>query len=179
MFERIRLALYETRLKDLIYTRRVPVNEIERINAGEARVRGIELTARTRLASWLDLDANYAWIDSEMLENDADPSSVGKRLTNSPEHIAGIALTARRGPWIGTLDARYTSHVYFTSANTDVVEGVPGSYDAYTMVNAKASYAFNKTVTASLAINNLLDEEAYSFFLLPGRSAVAELDFSF
>jgi iron complex outermembrane receptor protein len=173
------LTLYETRLKDLIYTKRVPVNTIERINAGEARVRGVELSARTRLTSWLDLDANYAWIDSEMLENDADPSSVGKRLTNSPEHIAGIALTARRGPWIGTLDARYTSHVYFTSANTDVVEGVPGSYDAYTMVNAKASYAFNKTVTASLAVNNLLDEEAYSFFLLPGRSAVAELDFSF
>jgi len=173
------LTLYETRLEDLIYTKRVPVNEIQRINAGEARVRGVELTARTRLTSWLELDANYAWIDSEMLENDADPSSVGKRLTNSPEHITGIALTARRGPWTGTLDARYTSHVYFTAANTDVVEGVPGSYDAYTMVNAKARYAFNKTVTASLAINNLLDEEAYSFFLLPGRSAVAELDFSF
>jgi iron complex outermembrane receptor protein len=173
------LTLYEPRLKDLIYTKRVPTNTIVRINAGEARVRGIELTARTRLTSWLELDANYAWIDSEMLENDADPSSVGKRLTNSPEHIAGIGLTAQHGPWTGTLNARYVSHVYFTAANTDVVEGVPGSYDAYTLVNAKAGYAFSKTVKASLAINNLLDEEAYSFFLLPGRSAVAELDFSF
>ena len=173
------LNLYETRLKDLIYTKRVPTNTIVRINAGKARVRGIELTARTRLASWLELDANYAWIDSEMLENDADPSSVGKRLTNSPEHIAGIGLTAQRGPWSGTLNARYVSHVFFTAANTDVVEGVPGSYDAYTVVNAKAGYAFSKNVKASLAINNLLDEDAYSFFLLPGRSAVAELDFSF
>jgi len=173
------LTVYETRLKDLIYTKRVPVNLIDRINAGEARVRGIELTAHTRLTKWLELDANYAWIDSEMLENEADPSSVGKRLTNSPEHIAGIALTAQRGAWTGTLNARYVSHVYFTAANTDVVEGVPGSYDAYTVVNAKAGYAFSKTVKASLAINNLLDEDAYSFFLLPGRSAVAELDLSF
>lgn len=173
------LTVYETRLKNLIYTKRVPTDTIDRINAGEARVRGIELTARTRLTKWLELDANYAYIDSEMLENDADPSSVGKRLTNSPEHIAGIGLTAQRGPWTGTLNARYVSHVFFTSANTDVVEGVPGSYDAYTLVNAKAGYAFSKTVKASLAINNLLDEEAYSFFLLPGRSAVAELDFSF
>jgi len=173
------LTLYETRLKNLIYTKRVPVNLIDRINAGEARVRGIELTARTRLTPWLVLDANYAWIDSEMLENDADPSSVGKRLTNSPKHIAGIGLTAQRGPWTGTLDARYVSHVFFTAANTDVVEGVPGSYDAYTLVNAKAGYAFSKTVKASLGIHNLLDEEAYSFFLLPGRSAVAELDFTF
>lgn len=173
------LIVYETRLKDLIYTKRTPGNLIDRINAGEARVRGIELTARTRLTKWLELDANYAWIDSEMLENDADPSSVGKRLTNSPEHIAGIGLTAQHGPWTGTLNARYVSHVYFTAANTDVVEGVPGSYDAYTLVNAKAGYAFSKTVKASLGIHNLLDEQAYSFFLLPGRSAVAELDFSF
>jgi hypothetical protein len=31
----------------------------------------------------------------------------------------------------------------------------------------------------ALAINNLLDEDAYSFFLHPSRSAAAELDFSF
>lgn len=173
------LTLYETRLKDLIYTKRTPGNFVDRINAGEARVRGVELTARTRLASWLQLDANYAWIDSEMLANPADPTSVGKRLTQSPEHIAGIALTAWRGPWSGTLDARYSSHVHFTADNSDVVEGVPGSYDAYTMVNAKVGYAFSKTVTSSLSIRNLLDEKAYSFFLLPGRSAVAELAFNF
>lgn len=173
------LTLYETRLEDLIYTKRVPGDLIDRINAGEARIRGVEVTGHTRLARWLTLDANYAYIDSEMLENDADPSSVGKRLTNSPEHIAGIALTAQQGRWTGTLDARYVSHIYFTAANTDTVEGVPGSYDAHTLVNAKLGYAFTKTVKASLAVNNLLDEEAYSFFLLPGRSAVAELDFNF
>ena len=172
------LTVYQTRLKDLIYRKRTG-GVIDRINAGEARIRGIELTGRTRLTSWLELDANYAWIDSEMLENAADPSSVGKRLTDSPEHIAGIGLTAQRGPWTGTLNARYVSHVFFNADNSDVVEGVPGSYDAYTLVNAKAGYAFSKTVKASLAINNLLDEEAYSFFLLPGRSAVAELDFNF
>lgn len=172
------LTLYETRLKDLIYTKRTPGNFVDRINAGEARIRGVELTARTRLTSWLQLDANYAWIDSEMVANPADPTSIGKRLTQSPKHIAGVALAARRGPWTGTVDARYTSHVYFTADNSDVVEGVPGSYDAYTMVNAKVGYAFSKTVKGSLAITNLLDEKAYSFFLLPGRSAVAELVFS-
>ena len=173
------LTLYETRLKHLIYTMRTPGNFVDRINAGEARIRGVELTARTRLARWLELDANYAWIDSEILENSADPDSVGKRLTNSPEHIAGIGLTARQGPWTGTLEARYVSHVYFTADNSDVVEGVPGSYDAHTLVNARAGYALSRHVKAALGIHNLLDEEAYSFFLLPGRSAVAELEFGF
>lgn len=179
------LTVYETRLKNLIYLDQVDelspdgLAQSFRINAGKAEVRGIELTGRTRLTRWLTLDANYAWIDSEILENAADPESVGKRLTHSPKHIAGIGLTAQQGPWTGTLDARYVSHVFATAANTDVVEGVPGSYDAYTLVNAKAGYAFTKTVKASLGIHNLLDEEAFTFFLLPGRSAVAELDFSF
>lgn len=171
------ITLYETRLKDLIY-RKQDGSNIDRINAGEARVRGIELTARTRLTDWLEFQANYGYIDSEILENDADPLTVGKRLTDSPEHIAGLSLTAQRGPWTGVLSARYVSHVFFNPQNTDVVEGVPGSYDAYTMVNAKLGYAFSKTVKGSLAISNLLDEQAYSFFLLPGRSAVAELVFS-
>ncbi|MDP1644072.1 MAG: TonB-dependent receptor [Thiobacillus sp.] len=176
------LTLYETRLENLIYLKQADTSttrESFRINAGKARVRGIELTARTRLTNWLELDANYAYIESEMLENAADLLSVGKRLIDSPKNIAGIGLTAQQGPWTGTLSARYVSHVFFTAQNTDVVEDVPGSYDAYTLVNAKAGYAFSKTVKASLAINNLLDEKAYSFFLLPGRSATAELDFSF
>lgn len=171
------LTVYQTDLENLIYTKRVGLN-IDRLNAGKARVRGIEVSGRMQLTRWLELNANYAWIDSEILENAVDPLSVGKRLTNSPEHIAGIELAARRGPWSGTLGARYVSHVYFNSSNTDVVEGVPGSYDAYTLVNAKAAYAFSKNVKASLSIHNLMDEEAYSFFLLPGRSATAELEFS-
>lgn len=172
------ITLYETRLKDLIY-RKQDGSNIYRINAGRAHIRGIELTARTRLTDWLEFQANYGYVDSEMLENDADPLTVGKRLTDSPEHIAGLSLTAQRGSWTGVLSARYVSHVFFNPQNTDVVEGVPGSYDAYTMVNAKVGYAFSKTVKGSLSVHNLFDEEAYSFFLLPGRSAVAELAFNF
>ncbi|MEW5967195.1 MAG: TonB-dependent receptor [Pseudomonadota bacterium] len=171
------VTVCESTLKNLIYTKHVGF-EINCLNAGKARVRGIELTGQTSLTRWLELGANYAWVDSEILENSFDSDSVGKRLTQSPEHIAGVALTAQQGPWTGTLDARYTSHVHFTSDNSDVVEGVPGSYDAYTMVNAKVGYAFTKRVKGSLAITNLLDEKAYSFFLLPGRSVVAELAFS-
>jgi iron complex outermembrane receptor protein len=77
------------------------------------------------------------------------------------------------------LNARYVSHIYWTAQNTDVVEGVPGSYDAHTMVNAKVGYALNKSIKTSLAINNLLDTKAYSYFLLPRRNLTAELDLSF
>ena len=100
-------------------------------------------------------------------------------MTDSPKNIAGIGLTAQQGAWSGTLDARYVSHSFFTAHNTDVVEGVPGSYDAHTTVNAKLGYEFVKGVKGAVAINNLFNVKAYSFFLLPSRNVTAEMEFSF
>ncbi len=175
-------TVYETQLSDLIYVKQVTTVApllSQRINAGKARVRGVELGASHVLTSWLALDANYAYIDSKVLENAADPLSVGKRLTDAPRNIIGIGMTAQRGDWSAKLNARYVSHIFWNAQNTDVVEGVPGSYDAHTMVNAKLGYAFNKNVTTSIAINNLMDTQAYSYFLLPRRNLTAELDFNF
>lgn len=178
-------TFYETQLTNLIYVKQVTtvpppaISLSQRINAGKAMIRGIELAAISRLTDWMALDANYAYIDSEMLENATDPLSVGKRLTDSPKNIAGFGLTAQQGAWSGSLSARYVSHIFWTAQNTDVVEGVPGSYDAYTIVNAKLGYEFAKGVKGTLAINNLLDTQAYSYFLLPSRNATVEMDFSF
>lgn len=179
---RAAITLFHTRLADLIYLKQVDTattKESFRINAGRARVAGVELSAHTRLASWLTLDANYAYVASEVLKNAADPLSVGKRLTDSPRHIAGIELVAHHGPWSGTLGVRHVSHVFLTAQNTDVVEGVPGSYDAHTRVDARAGYAFSKRIKVALAVDNLLDETAYSFFRMPGRSVTAEVDLAF
>lgn len=176
---RVTATYYDTRLSNLIYLMQVSATNSLRINAGKAKVSGIELGATTKLTKWLELNANYAYIDSKVLKNAADPLSVGKRLTDAPRNIAGIGLTAQQGAWSGTLNARYVSHIFWTAQNTDIVEGVPGSYDAHTMVNARLAYAFSRAVKGALAVNNLLDKKAYSYFLLPRRNVTAEVDFSF
>lgn len=177
---RLNATYYETRLNDLIYSQQTAVaNTKLKINAGKASIRGVELSVVTQVADWLELDANYAYVDSTMLENAADPLSVGKRLTDSPKNIAGVSLTATQGGWSAWLSARYVSHVFWNAQNTDVVEGVPGSYDAYTVANAKLGYAFTRNIKGSVAINNLFDTRAYSYFLLPGRNVTAGMDFSF
>lgn len=177
---------YDTRLSNLIYVKQIlpdpappALKQSVRINAGKAKVRGIELGINMKLSSWLELDANYAYIDSKMLENATDPLSVGKRLTDSPKNIAGIGLTAQQGAWSGSIHALNVSHIFWTAQNTDVFEGVPGSYDAHTMVNAKLGYEFSKGVKGVAAINNLLNTKAYSYFLLPSRNVTAEMDFTF
>ena len=172
-------TLYSTELHDLIYLQQLSPTQSLRINAGRARVNGVEFALETRLNPWLMLGANYARVDTLMLENTADPLSVGKRLTDAPQHIAGISLKARQGAWSGRLEARHVGHVYWTAQNTDVVEGVPGSYDAYTVVNVGAGYDLSKQLHASLSINNLFDRHYYAYFLMPGRNLTAELRFSY
>ncbi|MBK9160433.1 MAG: TonB-dependent receptor [Nitrosomonadales bacterium] len=169
---------YETQLSDLIYLQQVSATKSLRINAGKAKVKGLELAVATRLTGRLELEANYAYIDSRMLDNLADPLSVGKRLTDVPKNIAGVSLTARQGAWTGVLSARHYSHIFWTAQNTDIVEGVPGSYDAHTMVNANIGYEFSRGVKGRLDINNLFNTKAYSYFLLPGRNLTVEMSFA-
>ena len=172
---------YQTTLKDLITNFRlsnVPIVS-KRINAGKAKINGVELAVTAELTDWLKLNSSYAYVGSEMLENSVDPLSVGKRLIDSPKNIFNIGVTVQQDEWTGVLSASYSSKVFSTAQNTDVASSVPGSYDALTMVNAKVGYAFTKMVKGSVAINNLLDKKAYSYFLLPGRNMTAELVFSF
>lgn len=171
---------YQTLIQDLITNKRLsstPIIVSQRINAGRAKISGIELSAESILTSWLEMSTSLALIESEMLENEADPASVGKRLIDSPKNIFSLLFTAHQGTWSGTLSAHYYSKIYSTAANTDTAEGVPGAYDPRTLVNTKIMYAFSKEVKGRVAINNLLDEKSYSFFLNPGRSLMAGLDF--
>lgn len=63
---------------------------------------------------------------------------------------------------------------------TPGVSGVQGSYDAYFKLNGKLSYRLSDRISASLAINNLLDREYYSgTFLADGRSYYTGLNAKF
>jgi iron complex outermembrane receptor protein len=150
----------------------------QRINAGRAKITGVELSAESTLTNWLALNTSLAYIESKTLENEADPASVGKRLIDTPKNIFNLLLTAHQGPWSGSLNVYYYSKIYSTAQNSDIVEGVPGAYDPRTLVNAKIVHAFSKAIKGHVAFNNVLDEKSYSFFLNPGRSLVAGLDFA-
>jgi iron complex outermembrane receptor protein len=170
---------YDTRINDMIYAKNVNTTLTQRINAGVAQVKGLELGLGFKLASWLELNSNVSWINSEIMSNTADPLSVGKRLTGVPDRIVFVGLTARQGAWTGSVEARYSGQTYVQAQNTDIVTGVPGSRGAFTMVNAKLGYQFNKMVRANLAINNVMDAQVYQFYKMPARNATAELVLSF
>lgn len=172
------LTYFESRLTDMIVLKQIATNTRQYVNIGEAKVRGIEWTGKVQWTPHLRLDTNYSWIDATTVQNDADPASVGKRLTSVPQEQFYAGLTAERGAWSGTIDLRYTGKVYANTDNTDTATGVYGAYDPYTWVNAKVGYRLNRRLSINLGVTNLTDRKVYQSILMPGRSWNTELVYS-
>jgi iron complex outermembrane receptor protein len=172
-------SVYQTRLSDLIYAQQIDLSLTQRINAGKARSQGVELGLAAKPLNWLEVATHVSWIDAKILDNPTDRLSEGKRMTNVPRRIAYLGLTARQGPWSATAEARYNGKTFVTARNTDAVEGVPGSNDPITTLNAKIGYRISPQWRLSLAVNNLLDRTQYSFARLPQRNATLEAVASF
>lgn len=150
-----------------------------RINAGKAQTNGVTLSATHHFDADNRVFANLTYTHSEMLENSASPSSVGKRLTGLPEKQASIGFETRLGNWRLSTSGRYASKQYADDTNTDSAVSVYKAYDAYFVVDSKLSYHFNKELTASLAVSNLLDRNYFSYYAAPGRAWFASLAYNY
>ncbi|MDX9744541.1 MAG: TonB-dependent receptor [Arcobacteraceae bacterium] len=173
------VSYYQTTLKDMIFGKTIDATHVQKENAGEAQVKGLELTASTELSPWLNLDLSYSKTDSEIIKNDVAPATVGKQLTQTPETMWSATLSSQYESWTGLIETKYTGKVFNTQENTDIAEGVFGSHQSYTMTNMKVGYKFNNTIKGNVAINNVTDEKVYQYYLLPGRNATVELVLTF
>uniref|UniRef100_Q478H5 TonB-dependent receptor n=1 Tax=Dechloromonas aromatica (strain RCB) TaxID=159087 RepID=Q478H5_DECAR len=180
----IRATYFHNEIDDLIYLgpkQTGPGNIVvrKRINAGKARTNGVTLSATHHFDADNRVFANLTYTHSEMLENSASPSSVGKRLTGLPEKQASIGFETRRGDWLLSTSGRYASKQYADDTNADTAAAVYKAYDAYFVVDSKLSYRFNKSLNASLAVSNLFDRNYFSYYAAPGRAWFASLAYSY
>ncbi len=106
---------------------------------------------------------------------------MGKLLTDVPRTTWSAGLEYDRAPWTGFLVARHVGHVFGSGndQNTNTVEGVYGSYDAYTVLAAKVIFRFDRHVSVSLAADNLTDRQYFVFAKQPGRTFYGELAYRF
>lgn len=175
----VKATYFENQMEDLIYRKAVSATLQEFINAGKARSRGLELEAEQRFDFGFRLFANFTYTDAKMLENDASPDSVGKRLIQVPMKMANIGASYTMGPWNGLLIGRYVGKRYGSDTNDDIAEGVYTAYDPYTVVDAKASYKVTDYAEVSLAVDNIFDEEYFGYYKGAGRSWFGELTLRF
>jgi iron complex outermembrane receptor protein len=169
---------YQSKAKDLIETVNIPntnPTEISPRNIGEAEIKGVELELHGHLPLGFSWTANYTWTDAEVTKNGLNPELVGKQLTHTPEHMYNLGLDWRNDAWTVSVNHSRQSKRYTRADNLDTVTKVPGSTDAFSLTDIKATYAFSENHSASLGINNVFDEEYRQFYLSPGRFWFVEL----
>jgi iron complex outermembrane recepter protein len=177
----IRTTYFYNEISDLIYlgprTPAPPGKDIRlRINAGKAETNGVSLSLSHHFDADNRVFTNLTYTHSEMKENTASPTSVGKRLTNLPEKQVNIGFETRQGSWLWASSGRYASKQYSSDTNTDIASG---AYKAYDVLDSKLSYRFNKQFDASLAVSNLFDREYFSYYAAPRRAWFASISYNY
>ena len=177
---KLKAAYFENYMEDLIYSTTVTSTYYDKINAGKAEIRGIEVELEQRFDLGLRLFANLTYNeDANIKKNEAKPETEGKWLTDVPERMfnAGIELT--KGNFSGSLVARYVSKRYSNDQNTDTVDDVYTSYDPYFVTDLKLSYKLTKFAILSFSVDNVFDKDYFAFYKAPGRKWFTELTLKF
>jgi len=134
-------------------------------NIAESESQGIELFAGYQITEWLDVTANYAWID-------ATDETTGDRLVRVPRHSGDLTFALDAGgPWSANLLIRHNG------AETDA----NGTVDDWTRVDLAGRYAPNDRLEFYGRIENLFDENYQQIlgFGTPGVSVTAGLRLQF
>lgn len=176
---KVSATYFHNDIEDMIYRKTVSSTLQENINAGEARTQGVELEAEQKFDFGCTLFANYTYTDSKMLENEAQPTSVGKELIQVPQNMFNAGVRYNHNPYAASLTCRYVGKRYGNDTNTDVVDGVYTSYDSYTTVDTKISYQVNKFAQLSLSLDNIFDREYFGYYPATGRAFYGELSLRF
>jgi iron complex outermembrane recepter protein len=167
------LTVYRSYVDDRIATQTV-AGVSRPANVAEARIKGAELELNGPLPLGFDWSVNYTLTDSEVTR-DPVATVVGRQLPHSPEKMYNLALNWRHADWLVAASHYHQSKRFTNVGNTDVVTGVPGSTDAFTLTDVKASYEVSESISTSIGINNVFDEEFNQFYRSPGRFWFAEL----
>lgn len=184
----VSFTVYRQRLSDLIYRRTLAsstpiITRVQNENVAGANVDGIEASMQwpLPLAGWtLHASATHHF-RYEVTSNRAVPEMVGKKLTDVPRTSWSAGVEYRKDAWTGMLMVRHVDHVFGSGddLNLDRVQGVPESYDGYTVVSARIGWQIDRNWGVNLSLDNLTDRRYFVYVRQPGRSVYGELTYRF
>lgn len=136
---RLNASLFRMKYRDkqeLVFNNLTSVLNI--FNAGKATVDGSEIELAFKPASWLDLSANFAWLDGRydhfVLGN---VNNSGNPMSNSPRRQAGVAADLRYPVSFGTLIA-VASYAWKDTYNTGAANDPNLQLPAFGLANLSA-----------------------------------------
>lgn len=128
-------------------------------NAGEADIYGVEVEYFYSPNDRLDLSATYAWLDTEIGENDIPTVEEGNTLTRSPKHSYSAAAQYRfpigqLGNLLLRADYAWQDKVYFQLEDPEVP-----AQDSYGLLHLRAALQAHSGWEIALWMKNVTDEE--------------------
>ena len=154
-------------------------------NAGSARLQGIEIAYKENLIDDLILHFTYTWTQSKILKNSINPSSIGKKLPEIPEHKAYVnlyyeykRLFSQDSTIYASLGYEFASKAYYNADNLDTIKNVYGAKDSYSLFDFRIGMKFNKDFGMNFDITNLLNAKYYSYYKGAGRAFFISLNYN-
>ncbi|MDO7253406.1 TonB-dependent receptor [Helicobacter cappadocius] len=149
-------------------------------NAGAGRINGVEIGYLQPLGGYFLLNTNYTYTSAKIIKNSAKPSTEGKFIPNTPEHIAHVALLydSKKGIY-GSIEGSFQSKSYSDDTNTKVFKNTFGYYDDQLYFNAKIGYVFENNLDLSISFLNFTNNRYYDYYQVAGASFFAQANVRF
>ena len=139
------------------------------VNLDPTRRQGVELEGKTPLAANLDLSAAVTWQQATFRSGVANNISLaGKTVPLVPRHMANLSLSW--APYEATRLGLQWQYVGSQRLDNDQANQFAKKLGAYSLINAKLSHDYSKTVGVSLSVNNLLDKQYASYAIRSGST---------
>ncbi|MFZ5461657.1 TonB-dependent siderophore receptor [Stutzerimonas stutzeri] len=157
-----------------------PANPLSTIQAGEARVKGLELEGLVEMNRSWDLIGTYTYLDSEVVKGPV--AQQGKRIASVPEHMASL-WSQHRFSIAGIPGFSAGAGVRYVGASWDGTDSL--KTPSTTLFDAMLGYAYQDW-SLTLNATNLEDETYYTTCLSRGdcftgnrRTLTATASYSF
>src|SRR5690606_27225734 len=152
--------------------------------AGEARVRGLELGVSGSITDKWQVFGGYTWMDSELVRGAYSNINVGDPLANTPEHSASLFTTYRVRPKLSL-----GGGVYYVSTSWGGNQGGAGGganriyAPEYTRRDLLPAYDLADRASLQLNVQNAGDEDyvirtngVHHAAVAPARQAILTLN---
>ncbi|PZQ19698.1 MAG: TonB-dependent siderophore receptor [Rhodanobacter denitrificans] len=136
---------------------------------GEARVDGILLGVSGKITDAWSIYANYARLDSEVLQGVSDFAAGqgedwtrGDRLTQTPENSLSLWTTYQIADWQFGYGATYQGKIWLTQHSATNPDGPLVTAPDYWVHRAMVAWRVNRNLNLQFNVNNLTDKEYYT-----------------
>ena len=146
-------------------------------NVERTRARGVEgAVERSDVIPGVDVQGSVTWTHATTRADAAFPGAVGRTLPQVPRWRATLVGTWRPAPGVSlTAAGRYSSRLYGTLDNSDVVGNTYQGFYKYLVVDLRATFAAGEHLTFGLGVDNVTNDRYFLFHPFPQRTVQADL----